>query len=107
MKADGYSLDDKRNPIAEDDIPDIIARFNNLDVESDRERTEQSFFVDKDEIADNDYDLSLNKYKAIEYIPVEYPSTDELVKQAHELKEKIFNEMAKWEAMLNEDNQIG
>ena len=63
MKADGFSLDDKRSEVAENDIPDIISRFHNPDGEKDRERTEQSFFVPKQEIADNDYDLSINKYK--------------------------------------------
>ena len=80
MKADGFSLDDKRSEIAENDIPDIIERFHNLDKEADRQRTEQSFFVPKQEIADNDYDLSINKYKKVEYVPVEYPSTQEIMK---------------------------
>lgn len=47
MTADGLSLDDKRTPVAENDIPDIIARFRNLDGEAERARTEKSFFVDK------------------------------------------------------------
>lgn len=59
MKADGYSLDDKRNPVDDNDIPDIIERFNNLDKEIERKRTEQSFFVDVDEIRENGYDLSI------------------------------------------------
>ena len=63
MKADGFSLDDKRQEIADNDIPDIIERFNHLDAESDRARTEQSFFVPVEEIVANDYDLSINKYK--------------------------------------------
>ena len=75
MKADGRSLDDKRSEVKENDIPDIIARFKNLEAENDRKRTDQSFFVEKQEIVDNAYDLSINKYKEIEYIPVEYPST--------------------------------
>ncbi len=45
MKADGFSLDDKRTEVKENDIPDIIARFQNLDAETDRKRTEQSFFL--------------------------------------------------------------
>ena len=61
MKADGYSLDDKREPIEENDIPDIIERFNNLDKEVDRKRTDQSFMVDVEEIRENDYDLSINR----------------------------------------------
>ena len=61
MKADRFSLDDKRSEIKDNDIPDIIQRFRNLDGETDRKRTEQSFFVPKQEIVDNDYDLSINK----------------------------------------------
>ena len=53
MKADGFSLDDKRSPTTENDIPDIIARFKNLDAEKDRARTEKSIFVPKQEIVDN------------------------------------------------------
>lgn len=79
MKADGLSLDDKRAEVAENDIPDIISRFHNLDGEKDRERTEQSFFVPKQEIVDNDYDLSINKYKKTEYVAVEYPPTGEIM----------------------------
>lgn len=75
MKADGLSLDDKRSEIKENDIPDIIARFRNLEAEADRERTEQSFFVPKEEIVENAYDLSINKYNEVEYVPIEYPST--------------------------------
>ena len=61
MKADGKSLDDKRTPVSENDIPDIVARFHHLEGEEERQRTEQSFFVTKQEIADNDYDLSINR----------------------------------------------
>ena len=63
MRADGFSLDDKRAPTAENDIPDIVARFHNLAGEADRARTEQSFLVPKGEIVENGYDLSINKYK--------------------------------------------
>ena len=52
MKADGRSLDDKRSEVKENDIPDIIARFKNLEAENDRKRTDQSFFVEKQEIVD-------------------------------------------------------
>ena len=57
MTADGFSLDDKRTEIKENDIPDIINRFKNLEAEKDRKRTEKSFMVSKKEIADNDYVL--------------------------------------------------
>ena len=100
MKADGFSLDDKRSPTTENDIPDIIARFHNWETEATRERTEQSFFVPKEEIAGNDYDLSINKYKKTEYVPVEYPSTQEIMAQLRDLQKKIDAEMDVLEELL-------
>lgn len=101
MQADGLSLDDKRSPVAENDIPDIIERFHNLDKETERERTEKSFFVPKDEIVGNDYDLSINKYKKVEYKPIEYPSTAEILADLNELEMKITTGLAELEEMLN------
>ncbi len=101
MKADGFSLDDKRSPIDDNDIEDIINRFHHLENETDRERTEQSFFVPKEEIAENAYDLSINKYKKVEYIPIEYPSTQEILANLRELEKEITVGMAELEEMLN------
>jgi type I restriction enzyme M protein len=103
MKADGLSLDDKRQPVAENDIPDIIERYHNREQEKDRKRTEQSFFVPIEEIQGNDYDLSINKYKEIEYIPVEYPPTSEILSNLKELQKQITEEMMELEKMLNSD----
>ena len=89
MKADGFSLDDKRSEISDNDIPDIIHRFHHLEQEADRERTEQSFFVPKQEIVDNGYDLSINKYKKTEYVAVKYPSTAEIMDKLDALEEEI------------------
>ncbi len=100
MKADGFSLDDKRTEVKDNDIPDIIARFHNLDAEADRKRTEQSFFVPKEEIAANGYDLSINKYKETEYVPVEYPSTTEILADLHELEMEITKGLAELEEMV-------
>lgn len=102
MKADGFSLDDKRNPINENDIPDIIERFRNRDQETERKRTEQSFFVEKQEIVDNEYDLSINKYKEVEYIPVEYPSTQEIMANLNELEREITKNLAELDEMLGD-----
>ena len=102
MKADGYSLDDKRSPIDENDIPDIIGRFRNPDGEKDRERTEQSFFVPKQEIVDNGYDLSINKYKKVDYDPVEYPPTSEILANLRSLEKEISTAMDELEVMLSE-----
>ena len=102
MKADGYSLDDKRSPINENDIPDIIERFNHLDKEVERKRTEQSFLVDKKEIVDNDYDLSINKYKEIVYEKVEYPPTSEILADIEELNKEIDKNLEELKALLKE-----
>ncbi len=100
MQADGFSLDDKRTAVAENDIPDIIERFKNLDGEKDRARTEKSFFVEKDEIIANDYDLSINKYKKTEYVAVEYPPTSEIMANIRELEIEIGSAMDELEKML-------
>ena len=100
MKADGFSLDDKRSEIADNDIPDIIQRFHHLEQETTRERTEQSFFVPKQEIVDNGYDLSINKYKKTEYVAVEYPPTDEIIDRLLGLEEKIKTELLELKNLL-------
>ena len=100
MHADGFSLDDKRTPVKENDIPDIVARFRALDAEGDRKRTEQSFFVPKAEIAENGYDLSINKYKQTEYKPVEYPPTSELLAELNEIEMEITKALAELEEMV-------
>jgi type I restriction enzyme M protein len=102
MKADGFSLDDKRTPIQENDIPDIIARCANREAEEGRSRTEQSFLVPKEEIVENDYDLSINKYKKTEYTPVEYPPTTEIMAELRELQKKIGEEMNALEELLGQ-----
>ena len=166
MRADGFSLDDKRSPTEANDIPDIIARFRSLknlpplasapDLpplgeggplavdeghpfsapchceaspqtgcgnpssasslplegkvapkatdEVSRARTEQSFLVPKQEIVDNDYDLSINKYKKTEYKPVEYPPTSEILQRLDDLENEIQKELAELKVLLDETN---
>lgn len=105
MKADGFSLDDKRSKISENDIPDIIERFKNLDNEKDRKRTDQSFLVPKEEIAKNDYDLSINKYKEVVYEKVEYEPTNVIMDKIEELQQQIENDLKLLRAMLEADPQ--
>ncbi len=100
MQADGFSLDDKRSPINDNDIPDVIERFHNRDKEMDRKRTEKSFMVPKQEIEGNDYDLSINKYKKIEYVAVEYPPTEEIMNKILELDAQASKELQELKAML-------
>lgn len=100
MRADGLSLDDKRAPVAENDIPDIVARFYDLAGEEGRARTEQSFLVPREEIVENDYDLSINKYKKTKYVPVEYPPTSEIFAQLRRLEAEIQKGLEELEGMV-------
>ena len=100
MRADGFSLDDKRSPVQENDIPDIVARFRDLGAEEQRARTEQSFLVPRQEIVDNAYDLSINKYKQVEYKPVEYPPTGEILKELRDLEAEIGKGLDELEGMI-------
>ncbi len=102
MTADGYSLDDKRIKVNEDDIPDIIQRFNSLDNEKDRKRIDRSFLVPKVEIVENDYDLSINKYKEIEYERIDYPPTKEIMKEILEINSEIAKELEELNKLLGD-----
>ena len=95
MKADGYSLDDKRTPISQNDILDIIERFKNLDGEVGRERTEQSFLVDRQEIVANGYDLSINKYKKAEYIAEIFDTPVNILAKIKKLHQEVAEELEK------------
>jgi len=85
MQADGYSLDDKRAVITDNNIPDIISRFKQRDKETERTRAEQSFLVPMAEIKANDWDLSINRYKEIVYEEIEYDAPAEIIKQIEQL----------------------
>ena len=100
MKADGYSLDDKRQEITDNDIPDIIERFQNREQEKDRARTEQSFMVPLEDIVANDYDLSINKYKEVVYEKVEYESTETIIGKIEELEKDIQQDMTELKKLL-------
>lgn len=100
VRADGFSLDDKRNPVDADDLPDVLARWQNREAESGRTRTEQSFLVPKKEIKDNDYDLSLNRYKEIEFEEVEHRDPLEIIAELEKLDDEIRAGLAELKEML-------
>ncbi len=104
MKADGYSLDDKRQEVKENDIPDIIERFHNLEAETERKRTEQSFFVSVNEIVSNEYDLSINKYKEVEYEAVEYEPSNVIIGKIEALESEIQQSIVELKEMLGISN---
>ncbi len=120
LQADGLSLDDKRNPLldedklgavpdealAEDDheknnLPDALVRWFKRDGdELERARTDQSFCVPKADIADNDYDLSINRYKEIVYEAIDYPAPLEIIGELEDLEAEITQGLADLKAML-------
>ena len=89
MRADGYSLDQKRTEVTENDIPDVIARFHHLEGEEERTRKEQSFLVPVDEIREKDYDLSINKYKEVEREVVVYDNPEVIFERMAKLEDEI------------------
>ena len=100
MQADGYSLDDKRNPIEANDIPDIVARFHNLKAESQRSRTDKSFMVPVKEIQDNKYDLSINRYKEVVYEEKIYEKPAVIIEQIETLDKERADLLKQLKAML-------
>ncbi len=100
MKADGYSLDDKRQPIEVNDIADIIERYNNRENEINRTRKDQSFLVSVEDIISNDYDLSINKYKEVEYEEVVYSHPTVIMERINRLEEEIQQGLVELGKML-------
>ena len=101
VRAEGFSLDDKRNPVDANDLPDVLARWQNLDDEKDRARTEQSFLVPKADIVAQGYDLSLNRYKEIVYDEVEHRAPLEIIADIEALEDEIAEGIADLKAMLS------
>ena len=100
MKADGYSLDAKRDEVKENDIPDVIARYKNLTAEANRSRKEQSFLVTVEEIRNNDYDLSINKYKEVERVKVEYEKPEVIMSRIKTLEKEITEALSELDKMM-------
>jgi type I restriction enzyme M protein len=101
MQADGFSLDDKRNPIEANDISDIITRFQNIVQENTRERTDKSFLVPVSEIRDNKYDLSINRYKEVVYEEKVYEKPDVIIEQIEALDQERADLLKQLKEMLS------
>lgn len=100
MKADGLSLDDKRQPIAANDIPDIVSRYHNLPAEKSRRRTDKSFMVPVQEIQHNKYDLSINRYKEVVYEEKTYEKPAAIIAQIEALDQERAGLLEQLKAML-------
>ncbi|GAB3030935.1 class I SAM-dependent DNA methyltransferase [Parafrigoribacterium mesophilum] len=146
VRADGFTLDDKRTPTTATDLPDVLARWESLrsvpeearhgvsfpeegalapvskeaaqapvveqnpvvelveTPESSRPRTAQSFLVPKSEIAANNYDLSLNRYKEVGYEEVEHRAPSEILADLTALEREITDATAALAESLAEDS---
>lgn len=91
MQADGYSLDDKRNKVEENDIPEILEKWKTRDPKLLPEKGENWFWVTTKEIRENDYDLSINRYKPIDYEEIEYEKPGMIMGKIAELERDILN----------------
>ena len=101
MKADGFSLNDQRTPVDECDIPDIIRRFKHLEDEVNRTRKDQSFFVSVEEIKNNNYELSIRKYKEVERVMIKYDSSEVLLDKLDSAEIKIQDGLNELRRILN------
>jgi type I restriction enzyme M protein len=111
MQADGFSLDDKRNPVEQNDIPDVVAKWGALKLPPlqgegrggdgvDCDRTAKSFLVPVQEIRDNKYDLSINRYKKVEHEEVSYESPQVIIARLEALEREIAEELAELKGMV-------
>lgn len=101
MEADGYSLDDKRTPTdMRGDIPDIIEKYKNRKTENPQDRKGKCFYVPFDEIKGNNYDLSISRYKEIEYEEIEYEKPEIIIGKIEELEDQIKANVAELKEML-------
>ena len=101
MRADGFSLDDKRSPQPDtSDLPDILSRWQNRAAETERQRTDQSFLVPGAEIVGNDYDLSINRYKEVEYEAVDHDPPRVILERLARLEEEIAAGRKELEGLL-------
>ena len=105
MQADGFSLDDKRTELDNSkhdncNIADILTRWKNLDAEAERKRTDQSFMVPFEEIKENAYDLSINRYKEVVYEEVQYDAPEVILKEINDLEAEIQSALIELEGLL-------
>lgn len=101
VQNDGFSLDDKRTPIEANDLDDVRARWpERAGSERDRPRTARSFTVPKAEIAAQNYDLSLNRYKEVEYEAVDHRDPADIIADIERLDGEIADGLAELKALL-------
>lgn len=100
IQTDGYSLDDKREPVSENDLPDCLERWQTRNVKIDDDRTDKTFFVPGEEIRRSNYDLSLNRYKEMVYEEEMYESPKVILEKMKALNDEISSDLIELEGMI-------
>lgn len=101
MKGDGYTLDDKRQPDEKNnDLPDIVRRWQRPEQETGNSRTDKSFFVPVAEIRANNYDLSINRYKETVFEEKTYDTPDAIITEIKQLDKERAESLKKLETLL-------
>ena len=100
VEADGLSLDDKREYVDENDLPDCLARWRARNPKKDSDRTAKAFFVRVKEIKNANYDLSLSRYKEIVYKEEEYDPPQVILARMNAINDEIASELAELEEIL-------
>ena len=100
VQADGFSLDDKREPVDENDLSDLLNRWKKRNPKKDTDRTDKAFFVPVQKIRENKYDLSINRYKEIVFKEEKYDPPNEIMARMKELEREIRADMEELGGML-------
>jgi len=89
MQSDGYSLDDKREKLETNDLPDIVKEWKSRGKNKNDDRKQKHFFIPANEIIENGYDLSINRYKEIDYEPVKYEKPEKILDKVSSIEQEI------------------
>lgn len=100
VENDGYSLDDKRDPIKGSDLPDVVAQWRKKNLKKMQDRSACCFFVPKEDIVANKYDLSVNRYREVRHEEIKYEKPKCILKKLKKLEGEIMNDLEELEAML-------
>jgi type I restriction enzyme M protein len=100
LQADGYSLDDKRDPIKEDDLPDALTRWRKKSAKKDTDRTAKHFMVPLKEIETKNFDLSVNRYKEEKYEQIEYDPPKKIIARLRKIEAEITKNLDELEGMV-------
>jgi type I restriction enzyme M protein len=101
VDSDGFSLDDKRDPVKENDLPDALARWRQRSAKKDSDRTAKHFMVPVGAIEGKEFDLSINRYKEARHEEVAYEAPKEIIARLRGLEAEIAKDLSELERALS------